>query len=169
MLLPLSHSYPIMKFLCTLYRLKGSWPGCSNSMKSQADLNSTYSYDTVYKFSPLWGHVVLHYEGKVFVCMERTPKKLMMQQTYNSFFPLKHYKFPIRETCVWAKFIHTGVFLHYMGMCGSKEFFWIELKLSGLTTKTKPNGHMTTRWIGAGESNIVSESLDLGWEWRIEV
>ena len=43
--------------------LKGSWPGCSDSMKSSAELNWAYSHDTVYKFSllnscgaALWGN-----------------------------------------------------------------------------------------------------------------
>ena len=33
--------------------VKGSWPGCPDSMKSRAELNLAYSHDTVYKFSLL--------------------------------------------------------------------------------------------------------------------
>ena len=45
--------------------VKGSWPGCPDSMKSRAELNSGYSHDKMYKFSLLSTHVVLHYEGKI--------------------------------------------------------------------------------------------------------
>ena len=65
-------------FALLLYYFEGLWPGCLDSMKSPPELNRAYSHDTVFKFSLLETHLVLHDDGNGFPCMEITPKKLMM-------------------------------------------------------------------------------------------